>query len=176
MTTADLAPFSPPATNLDDFLPAWTQSLGDLQTAIPDLAKDGKRLAELDCVIGEIPTLHRSVHGDARLLSGIEPNSVHLVLTSPPYWTLKEYRDSEGQMGHFEDYAHFLTELDRVWTRFPGLARRRLQPLHADETALDMRSTTITYPLRVVEYQTRRTTFCLTLSWRRSTHAERPSH
>jgi DNA modification methylase len=117
MTTADLAPFSPPSTSLDDLLPAWTQDLGDLQTAIPDLAKDARRLAELDCVIGEIPTLHRSVHGDARELAGLERNSVHLVLTSPPYWTLKEYRQSEGQMGHLKDYDHFLAELDRVWQR-----------------------------------------------------------
>src|SRR5205823_1035719 len=42
--------------------------------------------------------------------------SVHLVITSPPYWTLKEYRDSEGQMGHIVGYEEFLSELDRVWT------------------------------------------------------------
>lgn len=117
MTTANLAPFSPPPTSLDGILPAWTHTLGDLQTAIPALAKDPKRFGELDCVIGEIPTLHRSVHGDARDLVGTEPNSVHLVLTSPPYWTLKEYRDSDGQMGHLEDYDHFLNELDKVWQR-----------------------------------------------------------
>lgn len=117
MTTADLAPFSPPSTSLDDVLPSWTHELRDLQTAIPELAKDANRVAELDCVVGEIPTLHRSVRGDARELAGLEPNSVHLVLTSPPYWTLKEYRQSEGQMGHLEDYDHFLAELDRVWQR-----------------------------------------------------------
>ena len=43
--------------------------------------------------------------------------SVHLVLTSPPYWTLKEYRDSQGQLGHIEGYDEFLRELDRVWQR-----------------------------------------------------------
>jgi len=113
MSTADIASFSPPSTSLDDVLPAWTHDLGDLQTAIPELAKDARRLGELDCVIGEIPTLHRSVHGDARELAGLERNSVHLVLTSPPYWTLKQYRDSDGQMGHLKDYDHFLAELTR---------------------------------------------------------------
>ena len=117
MTTTEIAPFSPPSTNLDDILPAWAHDLGDLQTAIPELAKDGRRLAELDCVISEIPTLHRSVHGDARELAGLERNSVHLVLTSPPYWTLKEYRNTEGQMGHVQDYDLFLAELDKVWQR-----------------------------------------------------------
>src|SRR5258708_19492602 len=48
-------------------------------------------------------------------MSGLEPESVHLVLTSPPYWTLKEYRDSEGQLGHVENYDQFLQELDKVW-------------------------------------------------------------
>ena len=43
--------------------------------------------------------------------------TAHLVITSPPYWTLKEYRDSPGQMGHIVDYDEFICELDRVWQR-----------------------------------------------------------
>jgi DNA modification methylase len=63
---------------------------------------------------------HRTTHhlrlGDARDLSWIADASVHLVVTSPPYWTLKEYAPGNGdQMGHFKDYEHFLSELDRVW-------------------------------------------------------------
>jgi DNA modification methylase len=45
----------------------------------------------------------------------LEPNSVHLVVCSPPYWTLKKYRESKGQLGYVEDYNKFLTELDKVW-------------------------------------------------------------
>ncbi|MGH9353024.1 MAG: DNA methyltransferase [Terriglobia bacterium] len=37
------------------------------------------------------------------------------MLTSPPYWTLKQYRPSDGQMGHIEKYDEFLAELDKVW-------------------------------------------------------------
>ena len=37
------------------------------------------------------------------------------MLTSPPYWTLKKYRDHEGQLGDVEDYERFLEELDEVW-------------------------------------------------------------
>ena len=65
--------------------------------------------------IDEIPTVHRLVQGDARDLSFIPDESIHLVVTSPPYWTLKRYNDSEGQMGHIEDYEQFLAELKRVW-------------------------------------------------------------
>jgi len=49
-------------------------------------------------------------------MESLKGESVHLVLTSPPYWTLKEYRSSPGQMGHIEDYESFLSELDKVWT------------------------------------------------------------
>ncbi|MBI4873923.1 MAG: site-specific DNA-methyltransferase [Acidobacteria bacterium] len=61
-------------------------------------------------------TVHRLHLGDARELSWLPDASVHLVVTSPPYWTLKEYAPgNRDQMGHFEDYEHFLSELDKVW-------------------------------------------------------------
>jgi hypothetical protein len=61
-------------------------------------------------------TTHRLHLGDARDLSWIADASIHLVVTSPPYWTLKEYAPgNRDQMGHFEDYEYFLAELDRVW-------------------------------------------------------------
>ena len=61
-------------------------------------------------------TTHRLHLGDARDLSWILDGSVHLVVTSPPYWTLKEYAPgNEDQMGHFENYEHFLAQLDKVW-------------------------------------------------------------
>ena len=72
---------------------------------------------ELICdAVQRIPTRHQVKLGDARLINILPSESVHLVVTSPPYWTLKEYRDSEGQMGHIEDYEKFLGELDKVWT------------------------------------------------------------
>lgn len=60
-------------------------------------------------------TAHRLKLGDARDLSWIPSESVHLVVTSPPYWTLKRYEDRHGQLGHVEEYEHFLSELDKVW-------------------------------------------------------------
>ena len=65
--------------------------------------------------LDDVPTVHRLVQGDARDLSFISDESVHLVVTSPPYWTLKRYNDSEGQLGHVEDFEVFLSELNRVW-------------------------------------------------------------
>jgi modification methylase len=99
-------------------------------------------------------TNHRLHLGDARDLSWLPDRSVHLVVTSPPYWTLKEYAPGNGkQMGHFEDYEHFLDELDRVWSECARVlvgggrvccvvgdvciprkkgGRHHLVPLHAD--------------------------------------------
>lgn len=92
-------------------------------------------------------------HGDARELDWLPDASVHLVVTSPPYWTLKEYNDTPGQLGHVKEYEDFLDQLDRVWRHafrvlVPGgrlvcvvgdvcLSRREhgrhyVMPLHAD--------------------------------------------
>jgi len=53
--------------------------------------------------------------GDARGFPYIPDESVHLVVTSPPYWNLKKYNECVGQMGHINDYESFLSELDKVW-------------------------------------------------------------
>ena len=60
-------------------------------------------------------TVHRLHLGDARNLEWIPDESVHLVVTSPPYWTLKEYEKNGAQLGEIEDYEAFLDELDKVW-------------------------------------------------------------
>lgn len=61
------------------------------------------------------PTRHRLRVGDARDLDWIDDRSVHLVVTSPPYFNLKKYNDHEGQLGDLDDYERFHDELDRVW-------------------------------------------------------------
>jgi site-specific DNA-methyltransferase (adenine-specific) len=103
--------------------------------------------------IHEINTLHCLINGDARDLSYVNNESVHLVITSPPYWNLKKYNDSPAQMGHINNYEDFLSELSKVWHEVhrilvPGgrlvcvvgdvcLSRREngrhlVMPLHAD--------------------------------------------
>lgn len=69
----------------------------------------------LESALRQVPTEHQLIHADSRDLSFIPPGSVHLVLTSPPYWTLKEYETGEGQLGAVSDYETFLHELDKVW-------------------------------------------------------------
>lgn len=63
----------------------------------------------------EKSTTQRLINGDARDLSFLPDESIHLVITSPPYWNLKKYNDSPNQLGHIDDYEHFLGELTKVW-------------------------------------------------------------
>jgi site-specific DNA-methyltransferase (adenine-specific) len=136
-------------------------ALIDPDTLSADNTSEGlKALLELNQTYRKQPwpapydeTVHRFHVGDARDLGWIADESVHLVVTSPPYWTLKEYEHSKGQMGDIADYEAFLDELDKVWAEctrvlVPGgriccvvgdvcLPRKRagrhhVMPLHAD--------------------------------------------
>jgi len=60
-------------------------------------------------------TIHRLINGDARNLSFLDDESIHLVITSPPYWNLKRYNENPNQLGHIDDYEVFLKELQKVW-------------------------------------------------------------
>jgi site-specific DNA-methyltransferase (adenine-specific) len=60
-------------------------------------------------------TIHRLIKGDARDLSFIPNETVHLVLTSPPYWNLKRYNEHPEQLGHIQEYEAFLGEIEKVW-------------------------------------------------------------
>lgn len=100
----------------EDFVPAGLPAIDDVKSAIPAIAKNPQWLALIDEAVGRIPTRHKVCVGDGREMT-LPDESVHLIVTSPPYWTLKEYRESEGQMGHIADYDEFLRELDKVWAK-----------------------------------------------------------
>jgi len=113
-----------------------------------------KRSPRRERRLEDISTSHRLHLGDARVLGWVADESVHLVVTSPPYWTLKKYNDHPDQLGDVADYECFMDELDKAWRHcyralVPGgrvvcvvgdvcIARRRnngrhmVIPLHAD--------------------------------------------
>ena len=103
------------SVDLATFIPVELQELGDPQTAIPRIARTPELTQLIEAAVQQVPTTHRLNLGDARDMSLLATGSVHLVLTSPPYWTLKEYRDVDGQLGHVVDYDEFLEGLDQVW-------------------------------------------------------------
>ena len=97
-------------------LPAAVADLRDAQRDLPRIAKNARLVAELQQAASRLATEHRLRQGTAREMEWLADESVHLVLTSPPYWTLQRYRESAGQMGSIGDYETFLDEVDRVWT------------------------------------------------------------
>jgi site-specific DNA-methyltransferase (adenine-specific) len=62
-------------------------------------------------------TQHQMILGDGRDLRSVASDSVHLVVTSPPYSNLKPYASGAGgaQLGRIDDYETFLGELDGAW-------------------------------------------------------------
>ena len=87
------------------------------QKTIPRLAKDLGALRAISHAVGEYPTRHRMWLDDARTMKRIADESVHLVVTSPPYFDLKKYPDHRAQLGDLHDYEIFIKELGRVWAQ-----------------------------------------------------------
>jgi len=59
-------------------------------------------------------TNHKIINGDCRDMSLIPDSSVRMVVTSPPYWQLKDY-GSEDQIGFHSNYEDYINNLDLVW-------------------------------------------------------------
>ena len=59
-------------------------------------------------------TNHKVIIGDSRNMAELKNNSVHLVITSPPYWQLKDY-GSLDQIGFNDSYENYINNLNLVW-------------------------------------------------------------
>lgn len=59
-------------------------------------------------------TNHRIINGDSRRMMELQNNSVHLIITSPPYWQLKDY-GSADQIGYNDSYENYINNLNLVW-------------------------------------------------------------
>jgi DNA modification methylase len=107
--------------NLREFVPDSCSELLDmsgteLRSAIPELARDKGRMGEVEQAVKSLPSHHELYQGDSRDLSMIEDEGVHLVVTSPPYFNLKDYGDaSDGQLGDVNEYEEFNNLVDEVW-------------------------------------------------------------
>ena len=58
-------------------------------------------------------TEHKIVFGDSRRMSMIPDKSVQLIITSPPYWQLKDY-GSSNQIGINDSYEEYINHLNLV--------------------------------------------------------------
>lgn len=59
-------------------------------------------------------TEHKIIFGDSRSLNKIDDKSVQLIITSPPYWQLKDY-GTPDQIGFNDSYEEYINNLNLVW-------------------------------------------------------------
>lgn len=59
-------------------------------------------------------THHTIINGDCRKMDELPDKSIHLIVTSPPYWQLKDY-GSENQIGFNDSYEKYINNLNLVW-------------------------------------------------------------
>jgi len=59
-------------------------------------------------------TKHTIINGDSRQMSELKNESIHLIVTSPPYWQLKDY-GTEDQIGFHDDYETYINHLNLTW-------------------------------------------------------------
>ncbi|SLM28591.1 Modification methylase MjaI [Desulfamplus magnetovallimortis] len=59
-------------------------------------------------------TRHKIINGDSRQMTELKDKSVHLVITSPPYWQLKDY-GTQNQIGYNDTYEEYINNLNIVW-------------------------------------------------------------
>jgi len=62
-----------------------------------------------------VKTHHKIVIGDSRRMAEVPDESVHLIVTSPPYWQLKDY-GTESQIGFNDSYENYINNLNLVWS------------------------------------------------------------
>ncbi len=61
-----------------------------------------------------VKTRHKIIIGDSRIMKESEDESIHLIITSPPYWQLKDYGIAE-QIGFNDSYESYINNLNLVW-------------------------------------------------------------
>jgi len=59
-------------------------------------------------------TKHKIIFGDSRQMQNVPDKSVQLIITSPPYWQLKDY-GTDNQIGYNNSYEEYINNLNLVW-------------------------------------------------------------
>jgi DNA modification methylase len=118
------------APDLREYVPESCMDLlemedNTLKSEIPALARDEKRMGEVEQAVQSLPSHHELYQGDSRtVLKDLDDESMDLAVTSPPYFNLKDYETPEdGQLGDIDDYERFIELLDEVWSECERVLR-----------------------------------------------------
>lgn len=72
------------------------------------------KFADRKTKVMSIKTKHKIINGDSRQMTELADKSVDLVITSPPYWQLKDY-GVDNQIGYNDSYENYINNLNLVW-------------------------------------------------------------
>ncbi len=69
-------------------------------------------------------TSHKIIVGDSRNMTEVNNESIHLIITSPPYWQIKDY-GVKNQIGFNDTYEEYIDNLNKAWAEcyrvlYPG--------------------------------------------------------
>jgi len=64
--------------------------------------------------VADLETRHRVILGDSRCMRELSDDSVQFVVTSPPYWNIKDYGHA-SQIGYHDTYDDYIASLNQVW-------------------------------------------------------------
>ncbi len=62
----------------------------------------------------KMKTNHKIIIGNSMDMKELQDESVHLIITSPPYWQLKDY-GTHSQIGFNDSYEEYINNLNLVW-------------------------------------------------------------
>lgn len=69
----------------------------------------------LDNIFSDTPTTHTVINSDCRNMKDLQDESIQLIVTSPPYWNIKDY-GTENQIGFHDSYEKYIDDLNLVWS------------------------------------------------------------
>lgn len=111
-------------------LAAYKSAGGQYRFRLSDLKPHVRQKAEAPASVEQgafscLNTEQEIIHGDSRNLAHLPDASVHLAITSPPYFNAKMYSDSiAGDLGNVHSLEEWLMEIAKVWAE----VLRVLQP------------------------------------------------
>ena len=90
--------------------------LREIRNYAPDSRPQPASSAESEFVLHIGETAQRIIVADSRNMRAVPDDSVHLALTSPPYFNAKMYSDAQpGDLGNIHDLDEWLEKIGAVW-------------------------------------------------------------
>jgi modification methylase len=68
-----------------------------------------------ETVLPQLGTMHRIYFKNSQKMREVNDGEIHAVITSPPYWNIKDYGNPK-QIGYHDSLTEYMHKLDKVWS------------------------------------------------------------